>query len=421
VAADFVSPLAEELAVRARDRFLRYVRVDTQSAYGSDTYPSTAKQLDLQRILEQELRDLGLEDVELTEHGYVFATVPPTAEGPTIALFGHVDTSPDESGANVSPQLIRYEGGDIVLPNDPSQVISPDESEDLANHVGHELVTTDGTTLLGADDKAGVAEIMAAVEYLLAHPELRRTKLRVAFTVDEEIGRGTDHVDLEQLGATYAYTLDGQTLGEIEDETFSASSVRITFRGREIHPGYAKGKLVNAIKLATELVSRLPKDGLSPETTEDHEGYVHPTSLGGTAAECTVGFIVRDFDTAKLDEHVQYLRALADEVAATEPRASVDFQTQRQYLNMKDYLAQAPHVARAAHEAARRAGVEPFEGFSRGGTDGSRLTEKGLPTPNIFTGMHEFHSRREWVCVHDMGAAAATLVHLAQVWAEDTP
>jgi tripeptide aminopeptidase len=415
---DFVSPLAEELAARARDNFLRYVRVDTQSAYGSDTYPSTAKQLDLQRILERELRDLGLEDVELTEHGYVFATLPATAPGPTIALFAHVDTSPDESGAGVQPQVIRYEGGDIVLPQDPSQVISPDESEDLGNHVGHELVTTDGTTLLGADDKAGVAEIMAAVEYLLAHPELRRTRVRVVFTVDEEVGQGTDHIDLERLGADYAYTLDGQTLGEIEDETFSASSVKVTFRGREIHPGYAKGKLVNATKLAAELIARLPKDALSPETTEDHEGYVHPANISGTAAECSVGFIVRDFVTAKLDEHVEYLRTLANEVAASDPRASVEFATQRQYLNMKDYLKDVPHVAQAAHEAARRAGIEPFEGFSRGGTDGSRLTERGLPTPNLFTGMHEFHSRREWVCVHDMGAATAMVVHLAQVWAD---
>jgi tripeptide aminopeptidase len=403
MAQDFVSPLAEELAPRALERFLRYVRVDTQSAYETGTYPSTLKQLDLQRMLEQELREIGLDDVVLTEHGYVFATVPATAEGPTIGLVAHVDTSSQESGANVNPQVIRYEGGDIVLPNDPSQVISPDESEDLGNHVGHQIVTTDGTTLLGADDKAGVAEIMTAAEYLVAHPELPHPRLRVAFTVDEEVGQGTDHLDLEEFGADYAYTLDGQTLGEIEDETFSASSVKITFHGREIHPGYAKGKLVNAVKLAAELVARLPKDSFSPETTEDHEGYVHPTSISTGDSECVVRFIVRDF---------------ANEVAAIDPRARVDFETHRQYLNMKDFLKDVPHVVEAAHEAARRAGCEPFASFSRGGTDGSRLTEKGLPTPNIFTGMHEFHSRREWVCVHDMGAAAATVVHLAQVWAE---
>jgi tripeptide aminopeptidase len=415
--SDFVSPLAEELAPRALDRFLRYVRVDTQAAYGTDSYPSTDKQLDLQRMLEQELRELGLEDVELTEHGYVFATVPATAPGPTFGLIAHVDTSPQEAGG-ANPQVIVYEGGDIVLPNDPSQVISPDESADLANHVGHRLVTTDGTTLLGADDKAGVAEIVTAVEHLVAHPELPHPRIRVAFTVDEEIGKGTDHFDLERFGAEFAYTLDGQTLGEIEDETFSASGVKITFHGREIHPGYAKGKLVNALKLAAELVSRLPQDSFSPETTEEHEGYVHPFSISGTDGRTVVRFLARDFDTARLDEHVEYLRRLAEEVAAGDPRARVEFESERQYLNMKDYLREVPHVVEAAFEAARRAGIEPFAGFSRGGTDGSRLTEKGLPTPNLFTGMHEFHSRREWVCVHDMGAAAAMLVELAQVWAE---
>lgn len=416
----FASPLAEELAPRALERFLRYVRIDTQSAYGTGTYPSTAKQLDLSRLLEQELREIGAADVELTEHGYVFATIPSTVEHetPVIGVIAHVDTAPGESGTNVQPQVIRYAGGKIELPGDPSIVIDPDESADLGNHVGHDLVTGDGTTLLGADDKAGVAEIMAGAEYLLAHPELPHGKVRIAFTVDEEIGAGTDHFDIAAFGADYAYTLDGMDAGEVEDETFSASSVKIVFRGREVHPGHAKGKLVNAIKLAADMVSRLPKDSFSPETTEEHEGYVHPMAIQGTDGEVTLRFIVRDFVTTKLDEHIEYLRELADEVVAADPRASVEFTTHRQYLNMKDYLAEVPFVVERAREAVRRAGLEPIAGFSRGGTDGSRLTERGLPTPNLFAGGHEFHSRREWVCVHDMGAAAAMVVHLAQVWAE---
>lgn len=416
----FASPLAEELAPRALEKFLRYVQVDTQSAYGTGTYPSTEKQLNLSRMLEQELRDMGIADVELTEHGYVFGTVAATVphETPVIGVIAHVDTAPGESGANVKPQVIRYEGGPITLPADASIVLDPDESPDLGNHVGHEIVTTDGTTLLGADDKAGVAEIMTAVEYLVAHPELPHGRVRVAFTVDEEVGAGTDHFDIPAFGADYAYTLDGGTAGQVEDETFSASAVTITFRGREVHPGYAKDKLVNAIKLAAEVVSRLPKDTLSPETTEEHEGYVHPMAIAGSDGEATLRFIARDFDTSKLDEHVEYLRALTEEVAATEPRASVTFETTRQYLNMKDHLSTVPFVVEKAREAVRRAGLEPIAAFARGGTDGSRLTEKGLPTPNIFAGGHEFHSRREWVCVHDLGAAAATVVHLAQVWAE---
>ena len=416
----FASPLAAELAPRALERFLRYVQIDTQAEYGSETYPSTLKQLDLCRLLEAELREIGAADVELTEHGYVFATLPSTVEHetPTIGLIAHVDTAPGESGAGVKPQVVRYEGGEIRLPGDPTQVISPAESPRLADHVGHDIVTTDGTTLLGADDKAGVAEIVAGAEYLLAHPELPHGRIRIAFTVDEEVGKGTDHFDIAAFGADFAYTLDGPHAGAVEDETFSASSVKVVFHGREVHPGYAKGKLVNSAKLAAEMVSRLPKDSFSPETTEQREGYVHPTGLSGTDAETTVRFIVRDFDTAKLDEHVAYLRRLAEEVVAEEPRAQMTFETRRQYLNMKDHLSAVPHVVEAANEAVRRAGLEPDPMYARGGTDGSRLTEKGLPTPNLFAGGHEFHSRREWVCVSDLGAAAAVVVHLAQVWAE---
>ena len=411
-----VAALAEDAA----ERFIRYARIDTQSDDDSTTYPSTAKQLDLLRLLADELRGIGLEDVELDEHGYVFATVPATVDHdvPVIGFLAHADTSPDVSGAGVNPQRIRYEGGSIVLPADPAQVIRPEDSPELEPHVGHELITTDGTTLLGADDKAGVAEIMAAVAYLVAHPEVPHGKLRIAFNPDEEVGRGTEHFDLERFGAVAANTLDGQTAGELQSETFSGASVRMTIRGRSIHPGLAKGALVNAIKLASQIVERLPKDALSPETTDEREGYVHPTDIRGDAGVVELRFIVRDFENDLLDEHVALLKRIADEIAAAEPRASIEFESRIQYRNMRDALAQHPRIVEHAEEAIKRVGLEPLRTSIRGGTDGSTLTEKGLPTPNIFTGGQQAHSEREWVCVEDMGLAAATIVELAQVWAE---
>jgi tripeptide aminopeptidase len=416
-----VSPLAAELAEDVLDRFLRYVRIDTQSAYTSDTYPSTLKQLDLSRLLVEELREAGLEDAELTEHGYVFASLPGTVEAPTIGLNSHVDTSPDAPGANVAPQVIRgWDGGPIALPGDESQVIDPAELRELADCVGHDIVTSDGTTLLGADDKAGVAEIMAAVAYLARDDSAPRAPVRVAFTVDEEVAGGTTYFDLEQFGADVAYTLDGSIRGELEIETFSAIAATVTIRGHSVHPGTAKGLLVNSVKLAADLIAALPCDRLSPETTEEREGFIHPTRLQGNAERTTIELILRDHDDAKLEEHVALLRKLVDDVAAREPRAHVGVEFRHQYSNMRKVIDQHPRVVSAAEEAIRRVGLEPVRGLIRGGTDGARLSAMGLPTPNIFTGSHNHHSVKEWASVQDMAAAAATVVELVRVWGETT-
>jgi tripeptide aminopeptidase len=413
-----LADLAAELQDDVLDRFLRYVRIDTTSDQDSKTYPSTAKQRDLGLLLERELRELGLEDVELTEHGYVFATLPGSA-GPTVGLIAHMDTSQDESGANVQPQVVRnWNGSDIVLPGDTDKVLRADENPILATRVGHDIVTTDGTTLLGADDKAGVAEIMAGVAYLAAHPEVEHAPIRVGFTVDEEVGRGVEHFDIEAFGADFAYTLDGAELGRVDDETFSASEVRIRIEGLSVHPGTSKGKMVNAIKLAARLIERLPQGSRSPETTEGREGFIHPHRLTATTAEAELRFIARDFDAAKLAEHEQLLRRLADELAAEEPRTRISVTAETQYRNMKEFLDRDPSVAEAADEAARRLGIEPWREPIRGGTDGAMLSERGLLTPNIFTGGQQFHSVLEWASVQDMAASAATVVELAKLWAE---
>ncbi|OLE01821.1 MAG: peptidase T [Actinobacteria bacterium 13_1_20CM_4_69_9] len=410
--------MASELQRDVLERFLRYVRIDTTSDQDSTTYPSTAKQRDLGEVLEGELRELGLDDVELTQHGYVFATVPGGA-GPTVGLIAHMDTSQDESGANVQPQVVEsWDGSDIVLPGDPDKVLRASENPILAARVGHDIVTTDGTTLLGADDKAGVAEIMGAVAYLVAHPEIEHAPLRVGFTVDEEVGRGVDHFDIDAFGADFAYTLDGAEVGRIDDETFSASEVRIRIEGLSVHPGTSKGKMVNAIKLGAQLIERLPRDDRSPETTDGRRGFIHPHRFTGTTAEAELRFIARDFDAAKLDEHEQLLRKLADDVAAEEPRARVSVTVEEQYRNMKEFLDQDPRVTEAADEAARRCGLDPWREPIRGGTDGSMLSARGLPTPNIFTGGQQFHSVLEWASVQDMALSAATIVELAKVWAE---
>ncbi|HVM69118.1 MAG TPA: peptidase T, partial [Gaiellaceae bacterium] len=403
--AAFTSALAEELAEDVLERFLRYVRIDTQSAFVSDTYPSTLKQLDLCRLLVEELREAGLEDAELTEHGYVFATLPGTVDAPVVGLNAHVDTSPDAPGAGVQPQVIRgYEGGPLVLPGDPSRVLDPEESPALAARVGHDIVTSDGTTLLGADDKAGIAEIMAAVAHL-ARTEGPRAPVRVAFTVDEEVAGGTTHFDIARFGADVAYTLDGSDLGELEIETFSAYEATVTIRGHSVHPGTAKGLLVNSLKLAADLIAGLPRDRLSPETTEGYEGFVHPTRMQGNAERTTITFILRDHDDEKLQGHCDFLRSLVDEVAAREPRAQVSVEFTHQYANMRKVIDRFPRVISAAEEAMRRAGVEPRRGLIRGGTDGARMSEMGLPTPNIFTGGQNYHSVKEWASVQDMAAA----------------
>ena len=402
--------LARELAPDARDRLVRYAQVHTTSDPDTGTAPSTPRQLDLSRMLVGELEELGLE-AQLSEQGIVYGTLPGNTDAPTIGLVAHVDTSPDVSGENVKPQVFRYGGGPHVLPGDPSQVLDPSEWPELANHDGHELVSSDGTTLLGADDKAGVAEIMAALAYLIRNPEVPRGTVRVAFTPDEEIGHGVDHFDLDAFGAEVAYTLDGSTAGEIQDETFSALEARVRFRGRAVHPGYAKDILVNAIRLAADFVAALPRD-LSPERTEEREGFIHPTRITGDAENVEVRMILRDFDEDRLESHAQVVRETAEKIGGA------DVEVHRQYRNMKETLDRVPLAVELAVEAVRRAGVEPRRSLVRGGTDGSRLSELGLPTPNVFTGGQQYHSQREWICVADMGAAAETIVHLVQLWAE---
>ena len=410
---------ADRLAEDAAERFLRYVRIDTQSDEESKTYPSTTGQLVLLRLLRDELELAGLTDAAIDEHGYVTATLPATVEHdvPTIAWFAHFDTAREVSGAGVSPQRIRYEGGEIRL-GDSGQSILPELSPELGNHVGHELITTDGTTLLGADDKAGLAEIMAAIAHLASRPEIPHGTVKVAFNPDEEIGRGVVHFPVDSFGASAAYTVDGSTAGELQAETFSGAQVRMHIRGRAIHPGWAKSELVNAVKIAAEIVSRLPQDGLSPETTEGRAGYVHPVLVHGDSSHVELRFIARDFDNDRLAEHVTFLRGLAEEVAAAEPRASIEVEDHIQYRNTHDELQRHPQIVANLEEAIRRAGLEPKQTAIRGGTDGSALTEMGLPTANVFTGGHDAHSEREWICVEDMGLAAATLVELARVWAE---
>jgi tripeptide aminopeptidase len=397
--------LADELQADTLERFLRYVRVDTQSAY-TDSRPSTERQLDLSRLLRDELEGLGLEEIELTEQGYVFATLP--GSGPTVGLIAHVDVSPDAPGVGVSPLVHEgYEGGELVAG------LSPETSPLLGQRLGHDIVTSDGTTLLGADDKAGVAEIMSAVSHLKAHPKIEHATVRIGFTTDEEIGHGTDHFDLERFGADFAYTADGAEVGEVENETFSAIELKITFPGVFVHPGVAKGKLVNPIKLAAAFIEKLPKDTLSPETTEGKEGFVHPLSISGNAESCTVTLYLRDHDDDEVAAHEALVRRLA-----TETHPDPSFERWYQYRNMRAKLDEVPHVVDAALEATRRAGLEPRVASIRGGTDGSRLTEKGLPTPNLYTGGNEYHSVREWISVQDMAVSAATIVELVKLWAE---
>jgi tripeptide aminopeptidase len=417
--ARYASPLAEELADQVLERFLRYAVVDTQSEPDSTSYPSTSKQLDLSRLLADELREIGLDDVELTAPGYVFATVPGNVDdAPTVGLIAHVDTAPSAPGTGVRPIVHRdWDGGPITLPGDAAQVLDPADMPALADKVGHDLVTSDGTTLLGADDKAGVAEIVSAAARLVRDDAPRATA-RIAFTVDEEVGRGTDHFDLDAFGADFAYTLDGSGVGELESETFSAYELVLTINGVGVHPGTAKGRLVNALKLMSDVVAALPRDRLSPETTEGREGFVHPERMAGSAAKATLWMIARDHDDEKLEQHVELVRQIVAEVVGREPTASFSLRVDEQYRNMRGVLDRHPEVVEAAEEAIRRAGVEPVHTIVRGGTDGARLTEKGLPTPNIFTGGQHYHSVREWASVQDMAAAAATVVELIRVWGE---
>ena len=403
------------------ERFLRYVTFDTQSSETSETYPSTAKQLDLSRHLVEELRALGLSDAGLDEHGYVMATIPATTSKtnvPVIGLIAHVDTSPEMSGEGVKPIIHRnYQGGDIVLPDDPSAVLRPSEIPYLTQRIGDDIITASGTTLLGADNKSGVAEIVAAAEYLMAHPEIPHGTIRIAFTPDEEVGTGTKYFDVEKFGARYAYTMDGGARGEIEYESFSADAMTITFQGRNTHPGYAKGLMVNSIKVAADFISRLPRE-MSPETTDGYEGYVHPYVVNASVDKTSVKLLIRDFKTPALKEKEDFLETLARETVAAWPGASYESKVEENYRNMREVLDHHPQVVENAREAIRRAGLEPKEKSIRGGTDGSKLSFMGLPTPNIFAGEQSFHSRYEWVSAQDMEKSVEVIVHLCRIWEE---
>jgi len=418
MSGSYTSALAEELARDTLERFLRYVRIDTQSRRDRSGSPSTPGQLELGRVLVSELMDAGLKDAQLDDNGYVIATLPGAdggANGDAIGLIAHMDTSPDAPGHGVEPIVHRsYDGGVLELPRDGT-VLDPAAIPELVPKTGHDIVTSSGDTLLGADDKAGVAEIMAGVAYLAAHPELPRPTLRIAFTPDEEIGEGATLFDIERFGARCAYTLDGSELGELQDETFSAFEAVLTVRGVEVHPGQATGKLVNALRLASRIVAALPPD-LTPETTAGRDGFIHPHELSGTPGKATVRLILRDFDDEQLDRHVALLERTAREVVEAEPRARLDVSVREQYRNMGSVLRQVPEVTDAADAAIRAEGIEPIRRPIRGGTDGSKLSAMGLPTPNIFTGGHEYHSVREWASVQDMAAAAAVVVRLAEVW-----
>jgi tripeptide aminopeptidase len=413
----FTSPLAQSLAPDVLERFLRYVRVDTQSRRGAEGCPSTPGQLELARMLATELHRIGLDDIELDPHGYLFATLPGRPGSPVIGLLAHLDTSPDAPGAGVEPIVHRaYDGGAIALPRGGT-VLDPEAMPVLAGKAGHDIVTSSGDTLLGADDKAGIAEIMAAVAHLATHPQLPRPTLRVGFTPDEEIGLGPRRFDVERFGAVCAYTLDASQPGELQDESFNAAEVTLTIHGVDVHPGWAKGILVNAARLAARIVAALPQDELTPETTEGREGFIHVYDVSATSGRAVVSAIARDFDEQALERHVGLISSTAVEVMATEPRARLELQVTPQYPNMRAHLEDFPDVVAAAERALRAEGLEPVRVPIRGGTDGSQLSAMGLPTPNLFTGGHEYHSTREWASVQDMASAAATVVRLAEAWA----
>jgi tripeptide aminopeptidase len=416
----FSSPLAQELAPGLLERFERYVRIESTAARARTQSPSTAGQLELGRLLVDELCAAGLKDAAQDANGYVTATLTATVGGaPVIGLIAHLDTSPDAPGAGVEPIVHRdYDGSVLALPRGET-ILDPASMGALNDKIGHDIITSSGDTLLGADDKAGVAEIVTAVAYLAAHPELPRPTLRVCFTPDEEIGEGATLFDVESFGAFCAYTMDGSEIGELQDETFTAAEVTLTIHGVDIHPGFAKGILVNAMRLAARIVAALPSDRLTPETTDEREGYIHPYEIGGDAQRATVAAIVRDFDDDLLQGHIDVIRSTAEEIVATEPNARLEIGVHHQYPNMRSYLAPFPEVVEAAQRAIQAEELTVRRTVIRGGTDGSRLSAMGLPTPNIFTGGHAFHSVREWASLQDMASAAAVIVRLAAAWTED--
>ena len=402
------------------DRFMRYVKIDTQSDPNSNAHPSTEKQKDLSKLLQQELLQMGISDASVDEFGYVYGTIPSTTEKnnvPVICFCSHVDTAPDCSGTNVKPILhSNYNGSDIVLPDDNAQVLKMSVSPYLKNHVGSDIITASGLTLLGADDKSGVAVIMQAAQYLISNPSIKHGVIKVMFTPDEEVGRGTAKIDMQKLGAQFGYTLDGGEAGSLEDETFSADAASIIINGVIAHPGYAKDTLVNAIKIAGAVLDALPKNEWSPETTEGREGFVHPVAVNGIAEKATISFIVRDFTLEGLKNHHVKLEKIATEVVAKYPGATMEYVAQEQYRNMKEMLDKFPEVAANAEEAIRKSGLQVKKESIRGGTDGSRLSYMGLPCPNIFTGMQNIHSKLEWIGVNDMVKASETIVNLCQIW-----
>ena len=403
------------------ERFLKYVKIDTQSDPSSPTCPSTEKQKDLGKVLVQELLEMEIKDAHMDEHGYIYATIESNTikKVPVICFCSHMDTSPDCSGKGVNPQVHKnYDGKDIVLPNDKTQIIKVSEHPSLLKQIGNDIITTDGTTLLGADNKAGVAEIMDAANHLMKHPEIKHGQIRILFTPDEEIGRGADKADMKKLGADYGYTIDGEELGHIENETFSADGVTINIHGVSTHPGFAKNKMESAIKIASEIVAALPKDKMSPESTEKMEPFVHPLAISGGIEETKLQFIIRAFDEEGLKTQEAFLKMLTEKIVKNYPNSSFDFIVKEQYRNMKQILDKNPEIVNNALEAIRRAGVEPVLSSIRGGTDGSRFSYMGLPCPNIFAGEHAFHSKHEWVSVQDMQKAVATIVNLCAIWEE---
>jgi tripeptide aminopeptidase len=403
------------------ERFKKYVQIDTQSDPASLSIPSTEKQKNLGRVLVAELLEIGIQDAHLDEYGYVYATIPSNTDKkvPVICFCSHMDTSPDCSGLNVKPIVHRnYQGQDLILPDDPSVVLRLSEHKDLKNQIGNDIITASGTTLLGADNKAGVAEIMEAVAFLSAHPEIKHGDIKILFTPDEEIGRGVDKADLKKLGADFAYTIDGETLGSIEDETFSADGAVLTIHGLSAHPGFAKGKMESAVKILSAIIDALPKDHLTPEATSGKEGFIHPVSIHGNVEQAEARFILRDFDDVLLAAHGEKLRRVVEEILKAYPGSGYELNITTQYRNMKSVLDQYPEVIEIGTQAIQRAGVTAKKQSIRGGTDGSRLSLMGLPCPNIFAGEHAFHGKQEWVSVQDMEKAVQTIINIASIWEE---
>ena len=403
------------------DRFLRYTAIDTQSDPSSETCPSTEKQKNLGRLLVSELLEMGISDAHLDDFGYVYASIPGNTEKqvPVICFCSHMDTSPDCSGENVKAIVHQnYQGQDIILPDDSTQIISMNDHPDLKNQIGNDLITASGLTLLGADNKAGIAEIMDAAQFLINHPEIKHGTIKILFTPDEEIGRGVDHVDIKKLGADFAYTIDGESAGSIENETFSANGVKVIIHGISAHPGFAKNKMESAIKIASAIISLLPKATLAPESSSDLEGFIHPVSISGSVEVAEIEFIIRDFNTESLKSHELVLEQTIQQVIKAYPNSSYEFSVEEQYRNMKSVLDRYPQLTQLGIEAIERTGLKAKLQRIRGGTDGSRLSFMGLPCPNIFAGEHAFHSKQEWVSIQDMQKAVQTLVNLAIIWEE---